>query len=275
MPKKQNKKRNSEQDLKKLRSKRILKKSWLTIFTVSVIVFLYSVFSVLRVFLEYRAIDNLNLELQVNYTSIVEVENNESFNTTYFLDIDWERLLERNSDVIAWIYIPNTSISLPILQGKNNYSYLHHDIDRNRSVAGSIFMEESNSPDFMDLNTIIHGHNMRNGSMFTDIHRAVSEKLNNFSDYIYIYLPNGVLNVYRIIGLKETNASNPIYQREVRSLEDYLQIALSGQVRDLTFNKNNVGHILSLSTCGSGGANTLNRSVIFAGLINQINLYDA
>ena len=100
---------------------------------------------------------------------------------------EWAKpLLERNSEVVGWIKIPdfcdsdgNEYINYPVLQRKdntdidaaNNY-YLTHDIDQNYYVSGSIFadsmvpIDEDGQPN----NIIIYGHHMRKlGTAFTHL----------------------------------------------------------------------------------------------------------
>jgi len=75
-------------------------------------------------------------------------------------------LQEKYPDAIGWLTIPNTLINYPFVQGNDNDYYLHLDLDKNQSKAGTIFMDYRNSEDLSDFNNIIFGHNMRNGSMF-------------------------------------------------------------------------------------------------------------
>ena len=67
---------------------------------------------------------------------------------------------------IGWLTIPNTLIDYPFAQGIDNDFYLHMDLNHNKSPAGTVFMDYRNSIDFSDFNTVIFGHNMKNGSMF-------------------------------------------------------------------------------------------------------------
>ena len=69
-------------------------------------------------------------------------------------------------DAVGWLTIPNTRIDYPFVQGEDNTTYLHRDLEYRWSKAGTLFMDYRNSHDFSDFNTIIFGHHMRNGSMF-------------------------------------------------------------------------------------------------------------
>ena len=81
-----------------------------------------------------------------------------------YLKIDFEGLQAVNPDVIAWIDIPGLSISYPVVQGTDNAYYLHHLFTGEYNGSGSIFADWHNQPDFADPNTIVYGHNMKNGS---------------------------------------------------------------------------------------------------------------
>ena len=80
--------------------------------------------------------------------------------------IDWNRLKKSGRDIVAWIDIPALGIAYPVVQGDDNEFYLHHLPNGEYKNAGSLFMEAANSPDLTDINTVIYGHNMDNGSMF-------------------------------------------------------------------------------------------------------------
>ena len=53
--------------------------------------------------------------------------------------VDFQALRKINSDIIAWIRIPDTKIDYPIVQGKNNAYYLKHMFQKTEHAAGSIF----------------------------------------------------------------------------------------------------------------------------------------
>lgn len=77
--------------------------------------------------------------------------------------------LEINKEVVGWINIPGTRIDYPVLQAGDNEYYLEHDINGNKSLSGSIFMDFRNNINRSDSNIILYGHNMKNGSMFHDL----------------------------------------------------------------------------------------------------------
>lgn len=73
-------------------------------------------------------------------------------------------LLAINSDVVGWLTIDGV-LDLPVVQ-RDNAFYLTHNIEGKSSAAGTLFLDSSYSiaPPMEAL--LIHGHNMRDGSMF-------------------------------------------------------------------------------------------------------------
>lgn len=96
-----------------------------------------------------------------------------------------------NPDIVGYIQIPNTNISYPVVQTGNNEFYLYHDLRWNRSLHGSIFLDyENNLYELWDDNTIIYGHNMRDGSMFHNIRHYFREDFFRNHSYILLDTPH-------------------------------------------------------------------------------------
>ncbi len=112
--------------------------------------------------------------------------------------IDFESLTAQYPDVYAWIRIPGTNVDYPIVQreGDNGY-YLNHTVDGRKRVEGAIFTEDYNQKDFEDPNTLIYGHNMKNGSMFKTLHKYKDRKFFEENRDVYIYQEGKVLK-YKI-----------------------------------------------------------------------------
>lgn len=82
------------------------------------------------------------------------------------LDFDALRR-EENPHIYAWITIPGTRIDYPVLQHpeKPDY-YLNHNVDGSEGYPGCIYTQPYNSRDWSDNQTVLYGHNMKNGTMF-------------------------------------------------------------------------------------------------------------
>jgi sortase B len=105
-------------------------------------------------------------------------------------DLDWDALHQQNQDIYAWIYIPNTNIDYPILQHPTDANYyINYNIDGTKGYPGCICTQYYNSKDFTDSNTIVYGHNMKNGSMFRTLHNFEKKSFFDENPYVYIYTP--------------------------------------------------------------------------------------
>lgn len=84
-------------------------------------------------------------------------------------EISFSDLKSVNDDVCAWVTLDNTNVNYPVLQGETNLTYINTDIYGEFALAGSIYLDSRNSPDFSDTYSLLYGHNMEGGRMFGDI----------------------------------------------------------------------------------------------------------
>ena len=80
--------------------------------------------------------------------------------------LDAPALQETNSDIYAWLTVDNTKINYPILQNEKDDYYLEHCINLKKGLPGCIYTNSCSQKDFSSWNTVIYGHNMKNGTMF-------------------------------------------------------------------------------------------------------------
>lgn len=140
---------------KKLNIKRIRKIFFATTFIVSMILILgYSKNS-----MENR---NIYIELRTNDASGVEKVR---------VQKDIAALKKINKDAVGWIKVNGTDIDYPLLQTDNNKFYLTHNIFKQYSNFGSIFVDSHNDLNEIDTqkNIVIFGHNMDFGQMFSGL----------------------------------------------------------------------------------------------------------
>lgn len=116
-----------------------------------IVIFSISLYFIVKDFSEYKQNDELTEELIENV-----VETNP---TTEETTINWQHLKSINNDIIGWIEVQNTKINYPILKDDNLF-YLKHSYDKKYNSNGSIFTTNINP--FIDEETIIYGHNMKN-----------------------------------------------------------------------------------------------------------------
>ena len=105
----------------------------------------------------------------VDPTPVTEPDKDpEPVKEPYRSPVDFKAWQERNSDVYAWLSIPGTDISYPVLHNADEDEYyLERNVDRQWASDGSLFTQASyNSKTFDDPVTIIYGHRMNSGAMF-------------------------------------------------------------------------------------------------------------
>ena len=78
-------------------------------------------------------------------------------------------LLKANKDVIGWLSIKG-ELDLPVVYKDNEY-YLTHDVYKKKSQAGTLFLDENHPLTANAQHLLIHGHNMKDGSMFGHLQR--------------------------------------------------------------------------------------------------------
>ncbi len=117
--------------------------------------------------------------------------------------LDFTALAQENEHIYSWIYIPDTNIDYPIVQHPTELDYyLDHNLDGSEGYPGCIYTQYINSDNFDDFNTVVYGHNMKNGTMFRDLHLFGEESFFAEHPYIYVYTEAGVL-VYQTFAAYE------------------------------------------------------------------------
>ena len=180
--------------------------------------------------------------------------------------IDLEALRKVNPQVVGWLRIPDTHIDYPIVQGEDNDFYLNHDWKGGKNSVGSIFMDHLSSPELADYNTIIYGHNMKDGSMFAQLRQYSSWDFYEERQHIYILTDAGCFR-YDIFSSYLAELDSPAYgqsfqQRSTR--EEFLRNARESSAIDTGIEPGLRDRILTLSTCANAGNST--RRVVHARL---------
>lgn len=135
------------------------------------------------------------------------------------LELDWEELAETNEDIYSWIYIPDTKVNYPVLQDEEELDYyLDHNLDHSTGLPGCIYTQYLNEKDYTDNNTILYGHNMKNGTMFKGLHQYSDSEFFAENRYIYVYTPKKVL-VYEIYGACEVTDAHLLYKYDFENSE--------------------------------------------------------
>lgn len=83
-----------------------------------------------------------------------------------------QELLQTNPDLVGMVGFDD--MALYVCQGEDNTYYASHRFDRSEDPAGMIYMDCRCSAWPLSQNTILYGHNMRDGSRFGKLNRMTS-----------------------------------------------------------------------------------------------------
>lgn len=171
--------------------------------------------------------------------------------------IDFSALQEENPDIYSWITIPGTPIDYPVVQDADELDYyLMHNLNGSYGYPGCIYTQYINSKDWKDNNTVIYGHNMKDGSMFAALHHYQDRDFFDETSYVYIYSQEEIM-VYRIFAAYETSDVHLLLAFDTEnedSYEWYLKGILEneegmGDHFDKTLALEGKDKIISLETC--------------------------
>lgn len=160
--------------------------------------------------------------------------------------IDWQKLENINKDIIGWIKIEDTNIDYPILKDDDSLKYLNRSYDGKYNKNGSIFTLNNNP--FQDNVSIIYGHNMKNGTMFSELSKYMKKDFFNEHKYFKIYTKDNtyqatIFSCYSIgIDEEEKNIKLLDFEEEV----DYYKNA---SIYSAEENIGEIKKIIKLSTC--------------------------
>ena len=134
-------------------------------------------------------------------------------------------VLEQNADCIGWIFIDGTNINYPVMHTPDNpQKYLRLSFEKKYSQSGVPFLDGRCS--LQDGNLIIYGHNMKNGTMFSDLKKYLDTDFREAHKTIEFQTADGVF-LFEVTNVIRTNISDERYN-QINSTD---------------------GRILALSTC--------------------------
>ena len=120
-------------------------------------------------------------------------------------------LIAVNGDCIGWLSIDGTSISYPVMYTPSEpQKYLRRSFYGQYSQSGVPFLDGRCST--VGGNLIIYGHNMKNGTMFSDLKKYVNIEFLNTHRTVKFETVDGS-RYYTVTEVLKTNTSNAWYNR--------------------------------------------------------------
>lgn len=192
----------------------------------------------------------LSIDAEAAIPAPDDLESDAALPETAPIRVDFEALLQENTDIVAWIYCPDTPINYPVVQSEDNSYYLRRLVNGTWNSSGTLFLDYRNEDDFSDVNCVIYGHNMKNGSMFGTLTNYKNQEYYEQHPALYLLTPEYDYKVELLAGCT-TPSDSAIY--DIPALNG----TTADQVMDLlafsTFTAEtdlkSEDHLLTLSTC--------------------------
>ena len=169
--------------------------------------------------------------------------------------VDFEKLKEKNSDIVAWLKVKGTNIETTVVKSTNNDYYLTHNFNKEYNSAGWIFADYKNKVDGTDKNIVIYGHNMRDDSMFGSLKWVINEDWYNNEDNKYITLiTENETQVYEVFSVYQIEKEDYYIQTNFNTEKEFNTFAQTIKKRsrkDFNVDVNENDNILTLSTCAN------------------------
>ncbi len=207
--------------------------------------------------------ENRETQSELNEYVQVEPEKNE-------YNINFEELLKKNEDTVAYIYVPNTNINYVVVKGTDNEFYLNHNFDKKKNSGGWLFMDYTNTGDITDKNIVIYGHNMKDGSMLANLRRTINKDwYENTDNHTIVYVNKNGVYKYKVFSQYIIEAEEYYIKTSFESDEIFKTFVKT--IKKRSYNKydldiDSTKSVLTLSTCSSIGDG---RVVMHAALINE------
>lgn len=132
-------------------------------------------------------------------------------------EIDWDTLKATNKDIIAWMRVPGTSLSYPILQEQSvgRYYYQTHNMYRRYDELGAVFTPAVEESEEKNNELLLFAHN--SFGWYGDVYFArLAEWYGNATNankyrYAYVYYPNGDIEKYQVWAGDHATTNSPVY----------------------------------------------------------------
>ena len=243
-------------------------------------VFLFSAWKLVGIFQEYREAEQLYNDAANEFTTLNSDQDKEhavpvpTMREQAPVEVDFSNLLKINDDIIGWIYMEDTVVNYPLLQGENNLYYLDKTLYKKYLASGSIYLDCDNEPDFSDAHSIIFGHNMKNHTMFGDLSDLRDEDYLKEHPYVDLILTDGTWMRYEICSMYRAHVEDGTFRaplNKAKNFKPFMELITEKNMYadselDLPVVQED-DKVLTLSTCTEDSAD-LERFVVHAVLVS-------
>ena len=166
-------------------------------------------------------------------------------------EIDFESLKQINPDIVGWLYCEGTAINYPVVQGSDNTYYLKHLFDGSYNVNGCLFLDCRVEEDFSEPHSIIYGHHMKNGSMFSSLDGYKDQSYYDAHPQMLLITPEQSYLVKLFSGYV-ASVTDPSWEVDFLSeieFENWLATSTDQSCFESSVYPSAVNRILTMSTC--------------------------
>ncbi len=165
------------------------------------------------------------------------------------------KLKEKNSDFVGWLTIDGTNIDYPVMQSPYNPEfYLKHNFYKEEDKSGIPFAAATSSIPNGD-NIIIFSHNMKNGTMFSDLQKFKSSQFREENHHITFntLTTSDIYDVIMVFKISELEAKKFPYYKYTSfdniTAKKYLATAEQYSIWSNNTTIDDDTKLLTLSTC--------------------------
>ena len=261
-----NKKTRSKNTVdQKIKEKKKNKKIYNIIIFICLCVIAYSLYNIIVWAIENKKNNDLLNDIQ-NIAGITHEEVIIDDQQITKANYDFTELLNRNPDTVGWVYVPNSKIDYPVVQGNDNNYYLTHSFNKSENSAGWVFADSSCNTK-TSQNIVIYGHNRKDGSMFGSLKNVQDDEwLSNPENHYITFANLDETSIYKIFSVFVVNDEhvNSYLETDFSSddaFKSYLKKIKNSSNQQFDTDIENAEKIITLYTCY--GANN-QRLLVFA-----------
>ncbi len=187
-----------------------------------------------------------------------------------------------NEDMAGWLQIPDTNIDYPVMwTPENEEFYLRKGFDGEYDKAGCLILDTDSNVEPATTNLIIHGHNMKAGTMFGKLEKYEDAEYAASHSIVNLYTPEN-LRTYEVVAVfysqvyKKSDTVFKFYKFfEANSQEEFLDFY--NNIKELSLYDTGVtaeygDRFITLSTCSYHVDN--GRFVVVAKEVEEQQLYE-
>jgi sortase B len=184
----------------------------------------------------------------------------------------YAELYALNNDFVGWISIDGTNVNYPVMQSIDTPDfYLKRNFEKAYSDFGVPYVDESCAVD-LSTNTVIYGHHMKNGTMFSSLVKYANKSY--FEDHPIIRFDTfGGFGEYQVIAAFSFDTNNEDFRYNEYTdmteaeFDEFISECMERRAYDTGFTAEYGDRLLTLSTCEYTHQN--GRFVVVAKLITD------